>query len=251
MRVPVRRHLRRKPSEPRVERADIPKLPADLRFEREAKLGKERFTVFAKSGRPGRFGMGSIQAGNVSIGKDLLREVGAYQIDKLLGWDVVPPTALRFDENGAIVSAQESAGKRKGWNDNEDWLKKVARTRDKTKMEKRSYSDFMKIALLDYILGQQDRHSGNFIVNKVTGHVAAIDNELALYGRPINRNIIQTVLKDRPIPPDLLEDLRGLDEGDLRAALAGIDKEKVDGAVGRLSQLIEEKKVLRWGAQWD
>lgn len=249
--VRVRRHLRRAPKEPAVERADIPhrNVPGGG-FKRQGRIGERKFTIFVKPGRPGRFGLGSLEAENVRIGQDLLREVGAYQLDKLLGWGVVPPTALRFDEAGTVVSAQESAGVR-NWDFNRRYIAEVADDEHASKAVYRSYTDFIKIALLDYILGQQDRHGGNFIVNKRTGRVLAIDNELALYDRPVNENLIQKSFRDRPIPPKLLADLKGLDEGDLRAALAGINKAQVDGAVGRLHKLIRERKVLRWGAQWD
>lgn len=249
--VSVRRHLRRSPAEPRVERADISR--AELgggKFKRQGRIGEKRFTIFVKPGRPGRFGLGSLRAENIDIGQDLLREVGAYQLDKLLGWGVVPPTAIRFDEAGAVVSAQESAGVR-DWDFNKRYVTDVAAGRVHSKAAQRSYTDFVKIALLDYILGQQDRHDGNFIVNKRTGHVSAIDNELALYDRPVNTNSIQRAFKDRPIPPELLADLKGLDEGDLRAALAGIGEAHIDRAARRLRTLIRDRKVLRWGPQWD
>jgi hypothetical protein len=114
------------------------------------------------------------------------QEVTAYQLDRALGFGIVPPVVMRKtnvdkgEEQGSImhfvegVTATEHTGKFK-------------------------YNDMAKITAFDFIIGNQDRHPGNIIVDK-NGRSWAIDNAFA-FGRA--KNIVSMTIpmvEDKPIP---------------------------------------------------
>ncbi len=95
------------------------------------------------------------------------REWLTYMVDRALELDVVPPTVLRREDLG-IGSVQA-------------WVEKAgvaSKTPGFPNLE-----DLMKIALLDYLTGNQDRHKGNYLIDQ-EGHLYAIDNGLS-FGPPL------------------------------------------------------------------
>ncbi len=114
------------------------------------------------------------------------QEATAYQLDRALGFGIVPPVVMRKvnvgkgDEQGSIMHFVEGVT--------------AARHTGKFK-----YNDMAKITAFDFIIGNQDRHPANVIVDK-NGRSWAIDNAFA-FGKA--RNIVSMTIpmvQDRPIP---------------------------------------------------
>lgn len=97
------------------------------------------------------------------------REVASYKFDHVLGFDMVPPTVVRTIE-GNVGSHQLFKEGYKCWADAMDWRGKV------------SAAAKNRMNLLDYLLGHEDRHFMNFMINS-SGDMIAIDNGLALGSR--------------------------------------------------------------------
>jgi len=90
------------------------------------------------------------------------REWLTYMVDRALEIGVVPPTALRREDLG-IGSVQA-------------WVEKAG-----TVLETPGFpnpEDLLKLALLDYLTGNQDRHKGNYLIDQ-EGGLYAIDNGLS------------------------------------------------------------------------
>ncbi len=107
------------------------------------------------------------------------REWLAFMADRALGLDVTPPTVVRKGEQG-VGSFQA-------------WIPD-AKTYDEGGPEAGlSEEEAQKIALFDYLIGSQDRHGGNFMVDKA-GKAHAIDNGLS-FGRGLTYDTFG--IKDR------------------------------------------------------
>jgi len=174
-------------------------------------------------------------------------------VDTLLGWNVVPPTRMRITSDGKrVVSAQEFIiGARDLWDIVEEIRHRPGLFNIDTKMFKEALfrevdrKKLQKIALLDLVLGQGDRHMMNVVVDG-RGRPWAIDNEAALFNAQTDLkwfyNSIARLFEGEPIPQDLLRDLRRLYKGDFYAALAGIEPHIIESAWNRLQTLIESKR---------
>lgn len=163
------------------------------------------------------------------------RESIASTIDDLLGWGLVPKTTVRVID-GHVGSAQEWARGRVGWE------------ADNSKVPR---MEWMRMAALDVIIGNHDRHPGNYLVTP-KGGLVAIDHGYSLdYGgggkdfHPFNRAAIDRVGGEE-IPKPLMDDIVGLDEGDLRAALASLPDYVVENVVWRWKRLIEFGHFPNW-----
>lgn len=114
------------------------------------------------------------------------QEVTAYELDKMLGFGIVPPTVMRKvdvgkgEEQGSIMHFVEG--------------KTAAAHTGKFK-----YNDMAKITAFDFIIGNQDRHPANVIVDR-NGRSWAIDNAFA-FGKA--KNIVSMTIpmvESKPIP---------------------------------------------------
>jgi len=93
------------------------------------------------------------------------REVMASEIDGALGFKLVPETILR-KLDGEIGSLQE-------------WVENSVTGMSVTKPMKIAAKEIYKTSVLDYVTGNVDRHSGNWLVNLKTGRMNLIDNGLS------------------------------------------------------------------------
>mgnify|MGYP001602321768 CR=1 FL=1 len=184
-------------------------------------------------------------------------EVMAYNIDQLLGWDLVPPTAGRMIPRDPKDLAKFDGLKPtwdvtiQEWVPNSETVQSVANRSDEENIGvfRHNKDRMMKLTLFDFITGNKDRHRGNILVERRTGKIWAIDNGLAF---PSETEFwpawwTQYYFLDgeniRDIPENLLADLRNLEEGDLRAAVAPAErKEVIDGVVARWKLLLKRKK---------
>ena len=96
------------------------------------------------------------------------REVGAYRMDKILGVDMVPPTVERNIPGYGVGSHQEFRKGFKNWSGAPSEYQRLVSSTTETKQ-----------SLFDYIVGAEDRHGGNFMVNS-KGDIALIDNGLSM-----------------------------------------------------------------------
>jgi hypothetical protein len=105
----------------------------------------------------------------ITAGTYYKREVAAYEISKIIGMtDLVPPTVLR-DIDGSIGSLQAWETNAKSANTFENIADKYGK----------SQVDIQRASLFDAIMGNTDRHSGNWLVTR-EGKLVLIDHGLIL-----------------------------------------------------------------------
>ncbi len=112
--------------------------------------------------------------------KSPYRERAAYLVAKILGFrTLVPPTALHILD-GEVVSIQK-------------WVKGTKPSIYARKPD--------RLLLFDYIIGNSDRHAGNWFKKGRSGKVWAIDNAYSF-------NVVELVIKyspgDNPLPHQLM-----------------------------------------------
>ena len=145
-------------------------------------------------------------------GDSPMREWLSYQIDKVFKLDLVPPTVVRDGPDG--------------FGSNQDWrVGRVAADVDGGQWEsKAKTADLMKLAFLDALIENTDRHSGNFLISP-DGSVHAIDNGSSFSERPDKdglRSHPMDLFKGRPIPPELGDRIKDFRESpELQKALHG------------------------------
>jgi len=165
-----------------------------------------------------------------------LRESAVSTLDDLLGWDIVPPTILRPAKD--IDFKDNRFGGRPGPGDADfvsvqTWKRGTTPWADASRKELDNipYQEIWKVAILDVITDNIDRHGQNLLIRADGKHLWAIDNESAFDGfgeisagyTPIRSQYIQNSLLAQQAPESLLKDLKSLTEEDIRAAVAGID----------------------------
>jgi hypothetical protein len=156
-------------------------------------------------------------------------EVVVSTLDDLLGFGVVPPTALRKHDDDIMVTVQE-------------WIPD-ARSFYYASVHNLPINeeDLIKIAIIDLITAQIDRHDDNLVVTP-DGHVYAIDNERIFRGH-IDSAAVQEVAGS-PIPSHILAKLRDVEKGDFFAAFAGYPVRDIEDAWKRKEAIQRKKRVL-------
>jgi hypothetical protein len=219
---------------------DLPKFKNPL-----PKGAKEYVAEVAKEGKLKQGGKLMIKLATPYRGKDphklLLRAMRQKRLlpgyveslvdtlDDLFGFGVVPPTVLRHID-GWVVSVQE-------------WIPNaIDYHRAKQLGVSVNHDDLIKIAILDIILEQGDRHTENVVVDDDI-RAYAIDNELIFVGPHFN-HIVQDVEGDR-IPEHILEKMRAVDKSDFMTAFAGawIPQMELERAWGRKKKLEEMGRI--------
>ena len=101
---------------------------------------------------------------NVSHGFQAAREKGAWELAKVVGMDdmVAPVVARAIDGKSGIVSAFQSGSLAEG-------------TEAKDRYD--GPKDLARAAIFDFVIGNEDRHAGNWLVDK--GRLMLIDHGLA------------------------------------------------------------------------
>lgn len=136
-------------------------------------------------------------------------ERAAYVVDEALGFRLVPPTILHLHD-GKVVSAMK-------------WVRG-------------SYPTISRPPLLyifDYIINNDDRHSGNWLI-KPSGRVWAIDNALSF--SPYVGDIVGYELPDK-IRVKIVEVLK--DTRKFRRRLkALLNKEQIDAVIKRMRKVL-------------
>ena len=151
-------------------------------------------------------------------------ESAVSTLDDLLDFGVVPPTALRLDPEEKVVSVQEQIPNAVTWGRLSD-LERAQVNR----------MDLMKIAVIDIIVHQADRHGGNLLVTP-DNHAHAIDNEFA-FGM-FRASVAIRAVQGEKIPKTILRKLKELQKEDFVSAFAGATTmEKIEKAWERKLEL--------------
>ncbi|WP_306356075.1 MULTISPECIES: hypothetical protein [unclassified Nocardia] len=177
------------------------------------------------------------------------REVATYRVDHLLGWDLVPPAGIA--DNAADFGPSA--------------VMKFVESDEARSLEDYDIVDRHRMAVLDYITGNTDRHAGNYrtVVESDRIRPVAIDHSLTFpeyrdteFG--IRSDFISHYMNDRgPDAPsdgslhsDVLRDVRALHPDQLRSNLGdlGLSDDAIKGAVDRLVEIQQDGKIT--GREW-
>lgn len=169
-------------------------------------------------------------------GNDYQHEISAYHLDRLLDFDLVPVTVKRiFNINGIKIMGSFQMHHEGGEAD-------TVKTESKIKYHKSS-----RLQLLDYLLGNCDRHDRNYLIKRGDGNIddveSAIDNGVAFNSRYCDR-IFQDFQKGKrgsdqlvqiPFDPpeDILEKLENIPDSEYRAKLPLLSETELSGFIGR------------------
>ena len=144
-----------------------------------------------------------------SAGTLYQREVAAYELSKVLGWPLIPPTVVRPDAPHGVGAVQlfiETDGRH--------FLSEQERTRD----------TWMRVALFDVIVNNADRKSGHCMFD-AEDRVWVIDHGLTFHVEHKLRTVIWDFAGDR-LPKEVFGDveraLAELDGGDLAGSLEAL-----------------------------
>lgn len=116
---------------------------------------------------------------NIQSGTMWRREIAAYKLDVLLGYNIVPPTTERKGVSGTALEAAEVGSIQRF----------MTGAKDLTNLAPYFFEseNLTKMFLLDAIVNNTDRHSGNVMGRKIRGtntyKAIAIDNGLS-FGSP-------------------------------------------------------------------
>ena len=111
---------------------------------------------------------------------DIIGEIGAYEVSKIIGWNIIPETI------------QCNYGKGEG--SSQKWIPDAKEPYSgyceecEIKLEEKHLDDLSKIFIMDMMSGNDDRHCGNIIIDK-NDKCWAIDNESMGGVRNFNLNI--------------------------------------------------------------
>lgn len=157
---------------------------------------------------------------DIEAGDYWKHEVAAYQVDQMLGFDLVPPTAA-VDGPSGVGSLQE-------------WAPAAGQNVDDYSLQ-----DQQMMGVLDYILGSSDRHPENYLT-QANGRPAAIDNGLSL---PVaDRDGMYSEFADsilhKPLDQSIIEKVNIVDDATFAGTLqrCGIDDLAIDRALTRLHE---------------
>jgi len=175
--------------------------------------------------KPERGEVASLRPGDIPPNGQWIREIFACDFDRALGYHLVPDTVPRFESGDAIggnASLQEEAPRQALPYDHYDAL------------------DCQRMAVLDYVLGNLDRHDGNYKTQQ-DGRPAAIDNGLTLPERQtgcLKSSWVADCL-GKPLDSAVVEPARQLDKAWLREQLQfyGIAPAASDGLSARLAEV--------------
>jgi hypothetical protein len=167
-------------------------------------------------------------------GGQSLREVAASEVDRALGFDLVPDTVM--------YNGPDGLGSVQLWVEDAEHAKALSEY----------YAvDQERMAVLDYFIGNTDRHENNYLTS-ADGRPVAIDNGLSFplsAQWPIRSDFVADVL-GRRLSGRVLEQVHSVDLRALARRLEslGIGRAAVTGAVARLREVRLEGMIT--GAAW-
>ena len=155
------------------------------------------------------------------------REVAAFELSRLLGWDMVPPTIARTDAplgEGSLQLFVDS-----------DFSQHYFTLRDAPKHD----TELRRIATFDLLANNADRKGGHVLLAD-DGHLWGIDHGVCFgTGRRL-RTVMWDYAGD-PVPAELLDGIRRIAERTSLAPLEGLlDREEVDEIAVRAKRLLAD-----------
>jgi uncharacterized repeat protein (TIGR03843 family) len=158
------------------------------------------------------------------------REVAAYQVSRALGWDLVPPTVLRRDGPAGPGSLQLFVD--------------ADPERHYFTFSQQEKPQLRPVAAFDVLINNADRKGGHILLAP-GGRLWVIDHGVCFHAEDKLRTVVWDFAGE-PIPPSLLEDLRGLrdrlqQDAALRAVLEGLlEPAEVEALARRVERLLAE-----------
>jgi hypothetical protein len=158
---------------------------------------------------------------DVPRGEQFRREVGTSIVDEALGFELVPATVVRDHDRGEASLQMHAPG-------------------DARPLGEYDAVDRQRMAVLDYITGQMDRHAGNYR-SQDDGRPAAIDNGLSFpegNAEPL-RSVFFDAIIDQPLDPAIQRQVEALDVDDLERRLraAGLSEAALRGMEARIEEV--------------
>ncbi|MFQ6227105.1 hypothetical protein [Nocardia sp. NPDC002869] len=187
------------------------------------------------------------------------REQGAYRVDEALGFGRVPPTSITNGPYGlgsnqiwaySTPSHPKAAQLRLP---REDWLKRNARDELRRLNDRYPKIQREQMAVLDYVIGNTDRHWGNYRTGR-NGDIVAIDHGLSCPESPDSRIGIRSDFVEEfhnaALSEEVMTQVDAVDLGRLRAALldSQLSEVAVNGALDRLIEIRTHGRIT--GQAW-
>jgi hypothetical protein len=113
---------------------------------------------------------GDLRGDNIKSGQQWKRERLAYVVDQIVGLDLVPPVVVRAVDGDLGVCMDFVEG--------EVWCATDFRLKNEILESPEGIREFQKLAMFDFIIGNTDRHSGNWMVDE-QHKLRAIDHGLS------------------------------------------------------------------------
>ncbi len=195
----------------------------------------------------------------------IARQVTSYKVAKELGMIIVAPEIFSTDTDGTtigITAEVKSTQVMKNVVDNGTKLQEHTRFDFSKPKTQKELSD---LQLLDAITGQMDRHLGNIFIDKTTGAVATIDQDMSfpVGDRPFSEtentlfNQFETqngklVYKQEFVDANTAEKILSISDDQLRNVLKGnakdpehLDDEAINHAITRFKAVKEQLQKLK------
>ncbi|MBW3536872.1 MAG: SCO1664 family protein [Actinobacteria bacterium] len=154
------------------------------------------------------------------------REVAAFELARILGWEIVPPTVIRSDAPLGEGSLQFFV--------NSDFTQHYFTLRDAGKYDR----ELRRIATFDLLANNADRKGGHILLAE-NGQLWGIDHGLCFASSPHLRTVMWD-FADEPAPAELLDDIARLTEpGALKPLEPLLDPPEVDAVAERARELVD------------
>lgn len=154
------------------------------------------------------------------------REVAAFELARILGWEIVPPTVTRTDAPLGEGSLQLFV--------NSDFTQHYFTLRDGGKYDE----ELRRIATFDLLANNADRKGGHILLSE-NGQLWGIDHGLCFATGERLRTVMWD-FADEPVPSELLDDIaRLIEPGALKALESLLDPDEVDAVAYRAQEVID------------
>lgn len=173
---------------------------------------------------------------NFPEGSQYAREVAVSRVDEALGFNLVPTTTVWGDSQLGVGSIQRIH-------------EHISPSRPASAY---AIADQDRMAVLDYITGNWDRHSSNYLTDVATGRPVAIDHGLSLpvhNSEKLESDFVVEAL-NRPLTPEVLAQVQSVDTVQLRDLLldSGMEFAAVANAIERLHEI--QRMGMITGQSW-
>jgi hypothetical protein len=173
------------------------------------------------------------------------RECLSYDLDQALGFDLVPPTVFR-------EVAQIGSGSVQAWVAQPTAFEWIERGYDYRKDVRNPW--LHRLASFDFISGQIDRHSNNWVMDDAR-RVYAIDNGYS-FVKEDDRSFLKSSagkhLVGQPLHPLVRGEIMSIDEDAVLRVLEdrGFENGEVEGVIERIQELKGAEVWTRLGELW-